>query len=119
MLVDRAVAGDACAGGLRTAQGHLGLGGGLGAVDAGFDEGLGELKSLAVGFDGLVVDVLEGILPAELEVELGQAGLLGEALVFEIGGGDLGGVLVFADLVADAAPEIRLPGDVEREARGW
>ncbi len=115
MLINAAVGGDAGGGLLRVFERDFGLGDGLVVVDAGFVEGLGEVEGLLVGCDGLVVEILKSILTAELEVVLGQIGLLGEALVFEVGGADLGGELVLAYGVADLAPEVGLPGDVKRE----
>ena len=68
-----------------------------------------------IGLDGAVVEVLQRILPAQFEVIFGQVRLLGEPLVFEVRGADLRGVLILANGVADAAPEVRLPRDIERQ----
>ncbi len=116
VLVDSTILGDAGSAFFCVAEGDLGFGGSFRAVDTGFYEGAGEFERLAVGRDGFVVEVLEGILATELEVVFGEKSLLGEAFVFKVGGGDLGGVLILADGVADASPEVGLPGDVEGEA---
>ena len=58
---------------------------------------------------------MQGVLAAQFKEIDGEVGLLGEAFVFEIAGADLGGELILADGVADAAPEIGLPGDVKGE----
>ena len=50
------------------------------------------VERLLIGFDGLVEDLLQHVLAANLEVVLGEGGLLDELLVFQVGGADLGGV---------------------------
>ena len=54
-------------------------------------------------------NLLEGILSAELEKEDGQAGLLGEALVFKIGGADLGRVLCLTYRYCVSCPRDQAP----------
>ena len=71
--------------------------------------GAREVKGLLIGGNRRVQDLLEGILPAELEEEGRQAGLLGETFVFKVGGADLGRVLCLAHGIAYLAPEIGLP----------
>ncbi len=81
-----------------------------------------EVKGLLIGGNRGVEDLLEGILPAKLEEQNGQAGLLGEAFVFKIGGAELGRVLRLAYCIAYFSPEIGLPGglgwQVNERARG-
>ena len=84
-------------------------------IDAGFNQTAREVERVFIGLDDSVVEILQGILPAQLEIIFGEIGLFREALVFEIGGADLGGVLSLVNGIADAAPEIRLPGNVERQ----
>jgi hypothetical protein len=105
--------GDADARRLGVGQRHFRLGHSLFAADAGVGLGAGQVQRLPVGFDGAIEDSLQRVLPAELEEELGEVGLLREALVFQVRGAHLGGVLVLAHRVADAAPQIRFPGHVD------
>ena len=113
MLVDGAVGGDPGADLFGVIERDLGLGNGLRTVDASIDEGLGEFERFPVGLDGAVIQVLQRVLTAQFEVVDGEVGLLGETLVFKVGGAYLRGVLVFVDRAADTAPEVRLPGDIE------
>ena len=96
-------------------QRHLRLGDSLLAVDAGFDQGAGQIQRLPVCFDRSVIQVLQGILSAQFEVIYREIGLLGQTFVLEVRGADLRGILIFANRVADASPEVRLPGDIERQ----
>ena len=78
--------------------------------------GLGVIQRFLIRRYGLVEDLLQHILAANLEEILGQAGLLGKLLDLEIGGAHLGGVLRLMDFVADLAPEVGRPGDVDRSS---
>ena len=55
------------------------------------------------------------ILAANFEKIFGQAGLLGQTLVLEIGRADLGSILGLAHGVADLTPEVGFPGCFERQ----
>ena len=99
---------------LRGFQRRLGLGNGDVIADAGVELGLGVVQRFLVRGDGLIQNLLQHILAANLEEILGQAGLFGELLGLKIGGAHLRGVLRLVDLVADLAPEIGRPRNVER-----
>ena len=90
----------------------------------GFDDGdliagpgivrtLRRIQRLLVGGDRLVENLLEHVLAANLKVIFGQTGLFGEFFEFQIGSAGLGGVLRFVHLVANLAPEIGRPGDID------
>ncbi len=99
--------------GLGVLQGVLRFDDGDLVVDAGLVASAGDVERLFVGLDGGVVEILQRVLAAKLEEEEREVGLFAEALVFEIGGAELRFELRLADGVADMAPEIGLPGDVE------
>src|SRR5712664_107941 len=84
-------------------------------VDASVIEPLRQIESLLISDHGIIENLLQSILTADLKIVLGETGLLGQALDFKIGGADLRTVLVFAHLVADFAPEVRHPGHINRE----
>jgi hypothetical protein len=86
VLVDRAIGGDAGGCLLRVLQRDLRLGDRFVIVDAGFVQRFGEVERLFVRPDGLRVERLQSILSAKLEVVLGAGGLLGQPLVFKVGG---------------------------------
>jgi hypothetical protein len=116
MFVLRASSADADGGGLRVLERVLGFDDRDLVVDAGLVAALGDVEGVLVSRDGVGVELYQGVLAAQLEEVLGERCLLGEPLVFEVGGGDLGAVLIAADLVADLAPEIGLPAQIEGQA---
>src|SRR5260370_1210261 len=75
-------------------------------VDASVIEPLRQIESFLISDHGIIENLLQSILTADLEIVLGETGLLGQTLDFKIGGADLRTVLVFAHLVADLAPEV-------------
>ncbi len=100
---------------LYTLERRSGLNDGNVVVDASVIEPLRQIESLLISGHGVVENLLQSILTADLEIVLGETNLLGQALDFEIGGADLRTVLVFAHLVADLAPEVGRPGHINRE----
>ncbi len=104
MLVQGAVGGDADSRRFRVFERHFRLNHGLLVVDAGFKQSARQFQRLSISLDGAVIQILQCILPAELEVIRREVGLLRETLVFEIRCAHLGGVLILADRVTDAAP---------------
>jgi hypothetical protein len=62
-------------------------------VDASVIEPLRQIESLLISGDGIVENLQERILTADLEIVLGETGLLGQALGFKIGGAELRTVL--------------------------
>src|SRR5258708_148891 len=100
---------------LYTLERRSGLNDGNVVVDASVIEPLRQIESLLISGHGVVENLLQSILTADLEIVLGETNLLRPALDFEIGGADLRTVLVFAHLVADLAPEVGRPGHINRE----
>jgi hypothetical protein len=78
-------------------------------ADAGIVHALRDVEGLLIGGSDIVKDLLQGVLSADLKVELSEAGLLGEALRLQVSFTDLGRVLVRAYLVAYLSPEIGNP----------
>ena len=70
------------------------------------------VQSLLVGFNGLVIEGLQRVLAANFEEGDGQVSLFGEALVLQIGGAELCGLLLLVDRIANLTPEIRLPRNI-------
>ena len=81
--------------------------------NAGFVLRPGVVERFLVGLDGIVVELLQRILAADLEEVDGQAGLFGQSLVLQIGGAELCVVLGRADGVAHLSPQVRLPGEIQ------
>ena len=88
---------------------------GIVIVDARVIERLRQIKKLLIGGDSFLQNLFQSILPANLEIILRQAGLFRKPLDFQIGGADLRGILLLANLIANLAPEIRRPGNIDRE----
>ena len=99
---------------LRRFERGLGLSDGNVIAHAGVVLGLVVVERFLIGRHGFVEDLLQHVLAANLKVIFRQAGLLGEFLDLEIGRAYLGGILRFADFIADLAPEIGRPGNVDR-----
>ena len=78
-------------------------------ADAGFVPGAVVVKRLLVGCDGGGIEFLQRVLAAKFEEKESETGLLGEALIFQVGGAELCFKLRCADGVADPAPEVGLP----------
>src|SRR5579863_6051092 len=87
-------------------------------VDSIFVARLLEIVSFAISGDGLIQNALQLVLAAKLEVELSEAGLLGQALVLEIGGRKLRLVLLRADGIANSIPQVGLPGCSDGKGNG-
>ena len=104
MLVQGAVGGDTASRRPRVFERDFCLNDGLLIVDTGFKQTARQLQRLSISLDGAVLQILQSILPAELEVIRREVGLLRETLIFEIGCIHLGGILILVDRVTDAAP---------------
>ena len=78
-------------------------------VDAGIVAALLSIKGFLIGVHQVVEDFLQCVLAANLEEILGQARLLCQLLIGQIGRGDLGVVLRGMDRVANLSPKIGLP----------
>src|SRR5260370_2381407 len=68
-------------------------------VDPSVIEPLRQIESLLIGDHGIIENLLQSILTADLEIVLGETGLLGEALDFKIGAAHLRTALAFPHLV--------------------
>ena len=83
----------------------------------------GEREKLLVGLDGLLEQADIAIDAVQLEIVLGQLGLIEQAGIFQQRRGGLGGVGAGGDAAADAAPDIDGIGGAHREGRrcraGW
>ena len=87
---------------------HIGLGGHAAGVLV-----IRQLERLLVVRDGLVQELLLGIVGAQLKVVLRQRSLIAQAGALQIARARLGAGLVGLDRAADRAPEVQLPREVE------
>ena len=89
----------------------LGLGDGFIGGEAGIGESTVEGEGFAVGGDGGIEEALEFILGAEFVIVGGEVGFGGEADVFEVGDGGLGG-----EVLAETVLRTRLKRSGSQEA---
>ena len=82
-------------------------------ADAGVVLCLRQVQRLLILSDRLGEELDQGVLSANLEIEIGQVGLFDEAFVFQIRRTDLGVVLRLVYLAADSAKQVRGPGNVQ------
>ena len=73
-------------------------------VDAKLIQRLREFQLLLVGGNRLVENLLQHILPADFEIELRQAGLLGQALILQISRAYFRGILRLTNGISNLAP---------------
>ena len=85
----------------------------LGA-EAALEADLREIERLGVRVDGGAQQLGLQVEAAQLEVGDGEQTLQAEARAGEVGGGGLRAGRGGLDLAADCPPEVRLPGDVQR-----
>ncbi len=84
-------------------------------IDARVITGLFGVQGLLVGLHGVVEHLLQGVLAADLEEVLREAGLLGQTFKRQVGRAELGGELAGAHGVANLPPEIGRPRNLSRE----
>src|SRR5262249_19083696 len=87
-------------------------------INAGLEQDGGEVKGITISVDGVIEELDQSVLAAELEVVGGKFGLGGEFGVFEISGGGLGLGGAGANGITHATPKIGLPRTIKREIVG-
>ena len=76
---------------------------------------LRQLQGVLIRLDRICIEVDQGILSADLKKIFCQSNLLRESLIFQIRRAYLGRILIAANLIPYLAPDIGLPGNVERQ----
>ena len=82
-------------------------------IDSGLVQNPGQPERFLIGRDGGVQQLLQGILSAELEIVGSHLRVHGQPDIFEVGSACLRVVDVAANVVANAAPQVRHPGRIE------
>src|SRR5258707_9380673 len=78
-------------------------------------ERLSQCECLLIRIHRIVEDALECVLTPELKIELREARLLRQPFILEIRRTDLRRILLLMNLVPNLAPEVGLPGNLQRE----